>query len=159
MAKNTDVGYSNKTASSKTFTLTKLGELSNYSIVEDEAGVTLLANTTGSLENAERISIKAQTIPEVKVSQGVAYPAPVKQGVQFSVKVEEVYSTTDSTDPSYRIDEPIVATLTVKHNQSSTFSDEAVQTAIGRVLSILFCDDGTSRIPALQRLATRPSNN
>jgi hypothetical protein len=138
----------------------KLGEVSNYSIVEDEAGVTVLANVTCPVDQLERISIKAQTIPEVKVSQGISNPAPVKTGVQYSIKVEDIFSTTDDTDPSYRVDEPIVVTLTVKHNQSATFSVDRVMDTVGRAVSALMCDSGTtSRVPALQRLSTRPTFN
>lgn len=158
MAKSVNPGYTNITPSTYTLPVRKLGELSNYSIVEDEAGVTVLANVTSPVDQLERISIKAQTIPEVKVSQGISNPAPVKTGVQYSVKVEDIQTTTDSSDPTYRVDEPIVVTLTVKHNQSATFTADRVMGAIGRAVSALMCDDGTtSRIPALQRLSTRPT--
>lgn len=158
MAKSVNPGYTNYTPSTYVLPVRKLGELSNYSIVEDEAGVTILANVTSPVDQLERISIKAQNIPEVKVSQGISNPAPVKTGVQYSVKVEDIMTTTDSSDPTYRVDEPIVVTLTVKHNQSATFTAERVLGAIGRAVSALMCDDGTtSRIPALQRLSTRPT--
>lgn len=160
MAKSTTKGYTNTTAQSAyTLPLVKLSESTNYAIVEDEAGVTLLSNTTANADIAERISVKAQNIAEVKPSQGVLYPSPVKTGVQYSVKVENILSTTDSTDPAYRLDEPIVVTLTVKHNQSATFSDETVLEQIGRAVSALISDDGSDRIGALQRLATRPAAN
>lgn len=158
MAKTTTPGYTNVTASTYVLPIKKLGELSNYSIVEDEAGVTMLANVTSPVDQLERISIKAQTIPEVKVSQGISNPAPVKTGVQYSIKVEDIYSTTDDTDPTYRVDEPIVVTLTVKHNQSATFSSALVFETIGRAVSALMYDSGNkSRIAALQRLSTRPT--
>ena len=161
MAKSTSWGFTNTSDNThKTIAPTILNEDTEYAIIEDEAGVTVLANLSSPVDQGERVSIKAQVLDKVTLSNVKnAYPAPVQQGIQYSIKIESLLSTTDSAAPGYRIDEPICATLTFKHALSANITPEHIDTIIKRVLGAIYKADGSSRVASLMRLATKPEEN
>lgn len=160
MAKSSTFGYTNTGANENvTVKPISIGEVTNYALVEDEEGITLLSNLTSPVDQGERVSVKAQLIPKVTSSVNNLHPAPVSQGVQYSIKVEDLLSTTDDTDSDFRVDDPIVVTLTVKHTLSKYITPDIVNGVIARALGALYCADGTSRINALMRLATKAVND
>lgn len=161
MAKSKSWGFTNVSDNShKTIIPTVLNEDTEYAVIEDEAGVTVLANLTSPVDQGERVSIKAQILDKVTLSNVKnAHPAPVQQGIQYSIKVENLLSVTDSVAPDYRIDEPMCATLTFKHALSANITPEDIDTIIKRVLGAIYKADGSSRIASLMRLATKPEEN
>lgn len=161
MAKSTSWGFTNTSDNAhKTIIPTVLNEDTEYAIIEDEAGITVLANLTSPVDQGERVSIKAQILDKVTLSNVKnAYPAPVQQGVQYSIKIENLISVTDSSAPGYRIDEPLCATLTFKHALSANITPADIDTMIKRILGAVYRADGSSRVASLMRLATKPEEN
>lgn len=161
MAKSASWGFTNLSDNThKTIAPTVLNENTEYAIIEDEAGVTVLANLSSPVDQGERVSIKAQVLDKITLSNVKnVHPAPVQQGIQYSIKVENLLSVTDSNVPEYRVDEPLCATLTLKHALSSNITPEHIDIMIKRVLGAIYKADGSSRIASLMRLATKPEEN
>lgn len=159
MAKEMNVGYTNKTASTKTLTLTKLGLQKNYGLIEDEKGSVTLTNLTSSVSQPERVHLRAMNLKDVFLTVPNNYPPSAKGGIQYSVKVETLISETSSTDEAYRVDHPISVVLTIKHDTSGAVTPDAVEGAIVRALSCLYTDAGDSRIPSLMHMAVKPEQD
>lgn len=167
MGFTTGYNFSNTTEGAKTFKTYALGEDSNYALVEDEAGATYIQNLTSPLDQSERMSIKAQNLSKVTTGNQPVYQNTTAYagGVQFSVKDELIYravndgSATSSTTSANICDIPVVVTLTVKHGRHASITPAVVEEAVARTVSMLYRNDGTSRIPSLQRLATKPEQD
>lgn len=152
----TGFGFTNTTDGVKTVQTYALSEKTNYALIEDEAGVSMISNLTSPVDQAEKMSIKAQTLNKVSTSNPsiLQNPTGYEGGIQFSLKDEMLYRVA-STDGATAQDFPVVVTLTVKHGRNAAVTDTVVETAIKRVISMLYKNDGTSRIASLQRLATK----
>lgn len=159
MAKTSSFGFTNKTASSKvTITPVDLLVCDNYALKEDEPTSVVEDNKTCPLDQPEMIHYICRDIPQVNSSIVNQYPAPVKNGVQYIVTVEELLSTRDDSI-GYRVDDPIVASLTIRHTKSGNITSNDIQTVVSRLLGACYKTDGTSRFDDLMRSALKPSSN
>lgn len=156
MARVSSFGFTNTSSSTNVLTALALGMTSNYAIAEDTADSALLNNKTAPIDVEEKITFRTRNIAQVNTSLNNQYPSPVKNGIQYQVMVEDMLSTTDTTDTSFRVDEPIVAQLTVRHPKSGNITSAKVQETILRLISSLIKADGTWRIDDLMRSAERP---
>jgi hypothetical protein len=156
MAKTSQFLFTNTTAGSNTLTPLALGLTSNYALETDNANQAVLNNKTAPIDAQEVISYRTLKLKEVNNSLNIQYPAPVKAGIQYGVQVEETLSTTDSSDPAFRVDEPIVVTLNIRHPRSGNITSAHVATAFLRMVSTLMKSDGTWRFDDLMRSAERP---
>jgi len=156
MSKVSNYGFTNKTQSSHTVTPYDLGLVSNYALAEEDATNAVLNNKTAPIDAEEMVTFRARQIATVNTGLNIQNPSKVKGGVQYQVQVEAIRSTTDTDDSSFRVDEPIVALLTVRHPKSANFTASAVEEILTRLWSCLYKADGTSRIDDLMRGAERP---
>lgn len=124
--------FTNTTASGETISPICLGEVTNYAKTTDEPTLARVSNKTASLEQPEVITFRSDKIDSVSTSLSVRNPSPVKDGVQYTVKLETIYR---STSGSVTIDEPIVAWLTVKHPSSDTWNNNKVAMIVNRLVS------------------------
>jgi hypothetical protein len=160
MAKTSVYGYTNTTPSGTvTVVPTKLAVLDNYATMSDTANSVELTNKTAPIDVEELISYRSRDISEVKSALNIQYPSPVKTGVEYGVKMECTLSTTDSNDASFRVDEPIVMTLAIKHPKSGNITNTHITTAFNRLVSSLIREDGTYRFDDLMRGAEVPVAN
>lgn len=159
MSKVSSFGFTNKTESS-TVTLKPiaLAICDNYALKEDEPTSVVEDNKTCPLDQPEIVSFRCRDIPQVNSSVINQYPAPVTSGVQYIISVDELLSTRDDA-LNYRVDDPIVATLTIRHTKSGNITSEHIQTVINRLLGACYKADGTSRFDDLMRSALKPSQN
>jgi hypothetical protein len=134
----------------------KLGLTTNYALTQDDASRVRLNNKTAPIDAMEIISYASQDIGQVKNDLNLVYPSPVRGGIQYSVVVQETLSTTDDTDTSFRVDEPIIASLSIRHPKSGNITGAIVGEVVCRLLSSLFKEDGTWRFDDLMRSAERP---
>lgn len=156
MAKVSAFGFTNTTAGSNTVTPLALGLTSNYAVKSDTADTAELNNKTAPIDIEELVTYRSRDIQTVNTNLNIQYPSPVKKGIQYQVMVEDTLSTTDSADPDFRIDEPIVMQLTVRHPKSGNINNAAVGTVFLRLISSLMKTDGTWRFDDLMRSAERP---
>jgi hypothetical protein len=136
-----------------------LSLVSNYAVTEDTARAAVLNNKTAPIDQEEIISFRSKDLPNINHSLVIQNPAKVDAAMQYGVQIEEVLTTTDSDDPSFRVDEPIVITATVRHPKSGNFTNSIVAQAFVRMISSLVRADGSWRFDDLMRSAERPAAN
>jgi hypothetical protein len=156
MAKTSAFGFSNTTAATVDITPIALGLTSNYSVTADTANEARLNNKTAPIDVEELVWYKTRSIPKVDSDLNIQYPSPVKGGVQYFVTVEDTLSTTDSADATFRVDEPIVAQLSIRHPKSGNVTAALVGQVVTRLLSACRRNDGSWRFDDLMRSAERP---
>jgi hypothetical protein len=155
MARTSAFGFTNVTDGAD-ITPKKLGLVSNYAVTSDTANEVGLNNKTAPIDVQEVISIRSRSIPAVNHNLNIQYPSPVKSGIQYTIQEEATLSTTDSADSSFRVDEPIVVTLGIRHPKSGNIDNAKVATVVMRALSACMRADGTWRFDDFMRSAERP---
>lgn len=156
MAKVSAFGFTNTTAGSHNITPPALGLTSNYALAEEDANNAILNNKTAPIDAEEIVTFRSRGIAQVNTDLNIQYPSKVKSGIQYQVQVEDVLMTTDSDDASFRVDEPIVALLTIRHPKSGNINSQIIGTVVNRLLACLMKADGTWRFDDLMRGAERP---
>jgi hypothetical protein len=156
MAKVSAFGFTNTTASTNSVTPLLLSLTSNYAVKEDSANTAVLNNKTAPIDIEELVTFRSRDIQQVNTDLNIQYPSPVKKGIQYQVMVEDTYSTTDTADPDFRVDEPIVMQLTIRHPKSGNITNAALGTVFLRLISTLMKADGSWRFDDLMRSAERP---
>lgn len=156
MALQSSFGFSNTTASTHDITPKVLGVTTNYSVVTDDADETVLSNKTAPVDQEEIISYRSRVLQRVDTDLNNQYPSPVKGGIQYQVVLQDMLSTTDSANAAFRVDEPIVAQLTIRHPRSGNITNSHIATVVTRLISACLRSDGTWRFDDLMRSAERP---
>lgn len=159
MALVTQFGYTNNSDQTFSVDIAKIEAKSNYGLITEEPNRCVISNRTTPLGLGEQISYTYQKIPKVSTDQDILYPATVKNGVQYSVRVEEILSTTDTVDPSFRVDEPIVAWLTIRHPLSSRITESVLTEVLSRLTGACYKDDGTTRFGDMMRSSLQPTED
>lgn len=156
MSKVSTFGFTNTTDSSNEVTPKLLGMTTNYSVDLDQANSVKLNNKTAPLDAEEIVTFRSRTLDNVNVYANAENVPDKAKWIEYSVRLDDVLTTTDSADASYRIDEPIVASLAIKHPKSGNISNDIVATVFTRLVSCLMRADGTWRFDDLMRSAERP---
>jgi hypothetical protein len=156
MAKVSAFGFSNTTDGTHTITPKALGLTTNYALTGEDANNAILNNKTAPIDAEEIVTFRSRSIASVNTDLNIQNPSKVKSGIQYQVQLEDVLVTTDSEDAAFRVDEPIVALLTIRHPRSGNITDAHVATVINRLISCLMKSDGTWRFADLMRGAERP---
>lgn len=133
----------------------------DYALMADEPDSCSLINTGSDVDLGEKLTYNCRTIPTVTSSLDNMYPSRVKTGVQYGVKMEEQLSVTDSENPSFREDFPIVCSITFRHPKNGCISKEAVDRVFARAISACLKtnSDGTvtTRFGDLMKGALKPT--
>lgn len=158
MSMSSSFGYSNKTAMSNTVTPINIGPVTNYAKTEDTATSCSLSNKTCALDQMEKLSYQCTQIGNVSTKNTIQHPSPVREGVQYIVRLDEVLRTVDSAG-SIVCDEPVVAYLTIRHQASGNISNALVTEVVTRLLGACMRADGTYRFDDLMRSALVPVQN
>lgn len=156
MAKISNFRFTNTTDSTHTITPKLLGFVANYSVKTDTADDVILNNKTAPIDCEELVEFRSRPIAKVNTNLNLQYPSPIKSGIQYQVVVEDTLSTTDDTDSEFRVDEPIVCQITIRHPRSGNIGNDQVSAVVMRAISALVRADGTWRFDDLMRSAERP---
>jgi hypothetical protein len=156
MAKVSNFGFTNTDVGTHPVTPPALGLTSNYALAGEDANNAVLNNKTAPIDSEEIVTFRSRGIAQVNTDLNIQYPSPVKAGIQYQVQVEDVLTTTDTEDAGFRVDEPIVALLTIRHPKSGNINASVVGTVMNRLLGCLMKADGTWRFDDLMRGAERP---
>lgn len=132
-----------------------IGLTTNYSFTADTSDECTLDNKTAPI-GSELITYQCRDIKNVNTALNVQYLSPVKSGVQYTIKLEDLARVSDSADSSFCVDEPIVITLSVRHHKADLITNEVVTTAFKRLVAAIERTDGTFRFDDLMRSAERP---
>jgi hypothetical protein len=157
MSKVSSFGFTNTTDSTTVTVVPKLlGLTTNYAVATESADEARLNNKTCPIDQEEIVSFRSRNIQKVDTDLNIQYPSPVKKGIQYQIMIEDTLSTTDTADASFRVDEPIVAQLTIRHPKSGNISNTEVVNVVKRLLSACIKTDGTWRFDDLMRQAEKP---
>lgn len=159
MSKVSSFGFTNKAANAVKVTPVDIKPVTNYARIEDEADVCVLSNKSAPLDQGELVTFRANDLDKISSTQMVQNPAPVRNGVQYVIKVEDILRTVESTNGNIIMDEPIVAYLTIRHQKSGNVTPELVAEVVSRVIGACMRTDGTWRFDDLMRSALAPINN
>lgn len=151
-------GYTNVTAMESTVSPVDLKPVTNYAKVEDTATSCGLSNKSCALDQMEKLSYQCTQIGNVSTKNTILNPAPVREGVQYIVRLDEVLRTKDSNGDII-CDEPVVAYLTIRHQVSGNITNALVSEVVKRLLGACMREDGTFRFDDLMRSALVPVNN
>jgi hypothetical protein len=161
MARTSHWGYSNVTpAAHRQIPLVDLGIITNYGLRKDEPDICLYKNNTAATDALELVKYTYRNIDKVNVDKElkVLHPAPVNDGLLYGVETQAIFVTEDdATD--FRVDEPIVVQVQIRHNNSGNITAAAVQQALARTVSLLQDENGNWQIDALMRGSMRPKND
>jgi len=133
----------------------RIGLTTNYSFTADTSEECTLDNKTAPI-GSELITYQCRDIKSINTALNVQYPSPVKSGVQYTIKLEDLARVSDSVDTSFCIDEPIVITLSVRHHKADLITNDVITRAFKRLVSAIERTDGTFRFDDLMRSAERP---
>lgn len=156
MARTSSFGFTNVTPQSAGVTPTKLGLVSNYSVTGQTAKTADLTNKTAPIDQEELITFQSFNLNRVDTDLNIQYPSPVQKGICYQITEEATLSTTDSADPDFRVDEPVWASLQIRHPKSGNITNALVAQVVLRLVSACMRDDGTWRFDDLMRGAERP---
>lgn len=157
MAITTSFGFTNNADKTGRTVQTKdLGLLTNYALVLDEPSEARLVNTTTAIDKEEFLSYRCKDLKTVNTNLNIQNPSKVSGGVQYQVQAEAVL-TTEDTSTGFRVDEPIVVQVSVRHPKSGNITAEHVETMLQRAVSALLKDTGAWRINELMRSALKPT--
>lgn len=157
MSYTSSFGFSNNTESTHPVKPVDLQVTDNYALTMDEPTKVAMSNKTCALDKAEVLSYGCQEIKNVNTSVDILNPSAVQKGIQYTVKLEEVLTTTSDTDSNYRIDEPVVASLTIRHQKSGNISNALISQVVTRLIGACMREDGTWRFDDLMRSALKPT--
>jgi hypothetical protein len=156
MARTSQFRFTNTTLGSNDVKQVALGLTANYALQQDSADVVKLNNKTAPIDAEEIISFRSRDIGKVPTPVNIQYPSPITSGVEYSVRIDDVLSTTDSVDTDFRVDEPIVCSIAFRHPKSGNITGAHVAAVFQRAISTLMKADGTWRFDDLMRSAERP---
>lgn len=159
MSKITSWGFANKALLEKDVKPVILNLFSEYSKKELADGSTRYTNLSSPSDSMETITIKAKKLADVKINETIQNPNKNKGGVQYSIQVEDILSTTETDDSTFRVDEPLAVTLTIRHAASANITPAHVEVAIARALGAMYYADGSSRLPRFIRQSTSVERN
>jgi threonyl-tRNA synthetase len=156
MSKTSAFLFTNTTAESGSVTPKQLGLVTNYAVERNTAKRAQLNNKTAPLDAQEVVSYTSRDLATVNTSIPVLNPAKVKSGIMYTIEIEDILVTTDSDDASFRVDEPIVASLQIRHGKSGNITSDIVAQVVTRLISACRHNNGTWRFGDLMRSAECP---
>lgn len=153
MAITSGFAFTNATATThKAVSLLDLDE-NNYSLPkrvgENELRYENL--TDGSTLTSEVIRVRTQTGGKVDTVLNVENPTKATSSRIFSVTLEDMLITTDTVDPTYEVDNPIVAKLSIAIPRDKNITASHVNTVINRLLSLFQDTSGSSKVASLMQ--------
>lgn len=116
----------------------------NYAKRSESATSCVLTNKTCTLDTPELLSYQCTEIAKVNTQNRITNPAKVPNGVQYIVRLDEVLRTTDANG-SIICDEPIVASLTLRHPISGNITNAHIVSVVQRLLGACMRENGTYR--------------
>lgn len=156
MALSSQFRFTNTADGQHSVTQKAIGITTNYASIQEDSNTAVLNNKTAPIDAEEIVTYRSKNLPKVDTGLNIQYPSPVKNGIQYQIMVEDTLSTTDSADPSWRVDEPIIAQLTIRHPRSGNITNDIVGQVVTRLVSAAMKADGTWRFDDLMRGAEKP---
>lgn len=112
-----------------------------------------LTNLTSPVDQPEKFRFAISDIANIYTNTGIdpSVWGANRQGQSLLIQVSEVFSVTDSADPKYRIDLPVVCNITLKAPKSNLITSDMLLTLLGRAVSGAF-ETGSTSADGIKRL-------
>lgn len=150
--------YTNKTVGTNAATVA-IAPVSNYAKTSDEPTEATLTNKTASIDQPEVITYRSRKIDRVATVNPISYPCKVSDGVEYGIRLDEVLRNTDDKG-AILWDDPIVVSLTIKHQRSAFVTDAVVTEVVSRLLGAAYDEtEKQFRWGDLMRSALIPTEN
>lgn len=134
----------------------------DFRIKSDEPDEAILTNMTSPLNFPEKARVGFTEVADVYKGAGIdpSLYAPTKRGVSILSQITEVWTVTDSEDPTFQVALPVSAHIVLKIPNHELITPAMVTTLLGRAVSGLY-DTGdltTKRLAAMLRGSLLPSD-
>jgi hypothetical protein len=151
-------GYGSDAAADTPITPSSVNPVSAYSLIQDEPTECRLSHQQ-AVDNREMISYQCKDVGNVGTYLKSVHPSPVKEGVQYTVRLDEQLKITSTDDPTYAETVPVVAMLVIRHPKNGNISVSDIETVLKRLIGASYKEDTTgisSRFGDLMQSALRP---
>lgn len=140
MAKVISKGYTDTVVATKSLSIPDLSFSTDFCKKVDDPGTAVLANVTSPLDRTELITFGYSEVRDVYKDQNIdsSVQAASHKGVQILAKVTDVFSLTDSVDPSYRVDLPVSAHVVIRVPACEYISTSDIEKLALRAVSALY---------------------
>lgn len=135
---------------------------SDFCVVTDTPGEAVLSNKTSPVDAPERLRFAMSTVKDVYQNTDIdpGTYSPSKRGSQILVQLNEVWTKSDATLASYKINLPVSGHIVLKVPNDSDLTADMLIAFVGRLVSGLF-ETGSAtnnRISALLRGSMIPTD-
>lgn len=134
----------------------------DYCVMTDDPGEAIISNKTSPVDAPERLRFAMSTVKDVyqntEIDPGTYSPS--KRGSQILVQLTEVWTKSDATNASFKINLPVTGHIVLKVPNDSDISADMIIAFLGRLVSGLY-ETGSltnSRINALLRGSMIPAD-
>lgn len=160
MSKSASFGFMDTVATPKNLPIPDL-TYTDFGIEAFQADKVSIVNKTSPMDQLEHVRFQCQEVPDIYKGSSIdpsAYSAS-RKGVSVAVVLNDVLRVTESTDPTYQLDLPCKATLTLVVPQSTYLTADLIMALLKRNVAAWF-DTGvvtSDRIMALVRGSMKPT--
>lgn len=146
MAKTVSVGYTDTQTTPKTLSRPDLSFTTDFRVKTNEPSEATLVNLTSPIDRQETIRFGFREIKDVYKNTSIdpSVAAPSKKGVQLLAQVSDIFSITDASVPTYRVDLPVSAHIVVTVPQCEYITADMVATLVSRALASLYDTGATT---------------
>lgn len=142
-------------ATVKTKSLAQINFSQDFALKGRDSNNAIITNLTSPVGFPELFRTGTTIHPNVYKNTGIDpnfYP-PSRQGVSVLSGITEVWTVTETTDPTFKIALPVSAHIVIKTPQSEYISSSDIETLVIRLLSTLYTENGAGveRITSLLR--------
>lgn len=150
--------FTNTTAGTAASTVA-IAPLTNYAKTSDEPTEATLTNKTATIDQPEVLTYRSRKIDRVATVNPISYPCKVTDGVEYGIRLDEVLRNKDDNG-NILWDDPIVVSLTIKHQRSAFVTDAIVTQVVSRLLGAAYDETADKfRWGDLMRSALIPTEN
>lgn len=157
MARTSNFGFTNTTASSHTVAPIDIKVVTNYGEMPADDNTALLSNKTCALDQPELISYSHKYMKKVDSKASVQNPARVTDAIQYQIRVDDILRTSGDSEPI--VDNPIVAYLTIRHELSGNIQASDIEAVVNRLLGACRTSAGAWRFGDMMRGMLKPVND
>lgn len=143
MARTLGLNYTDSSptgATKVTIDIPSLNYGSDFRVMRDEPSEAVITNITSPLDQPERLRWAHQDVSDVYRNSGIdptLYYA-TRKGTQVLVQLTDVFSVTDSADPTYLALLPISAHLVLRVPNNDLLSEDVLMTEVSRLIGGLY---------------------
>lgn len=148
--------FKNTTVSENSVPTVSIDTAADYTIQADEPEYCVLSNLTTLGDEPELITYQCRRVNSISTKIENYNPPKNKAGIQYGVKIDELYRVTSDDKSEVLCDLPVTATLTFTQPSHSLITSDVMEQVLSRLLGALYKSDGTTRINELMRLCVKP---